>query len=137
VGVGVVVRDGRVEISVTDQGVGISAQELDRVFERFYRGDPARSRQTGGTGLGLSIVKHVVHNHRGEVRVWSHPGRGSTFTIKLATTEPEANQGSGVEAATVVESKKAGANKARPSEFVATTPQEQDTPTKGRERTSA
>jgi len=137
VGVGVVVRDGRVEISVTDQGVGISAQELDRVFERFYRGDPARSRQTGGTGLGLSIVKHVVQNHRGEVRVWSHPGRGSTFTIKLNTTEPAQQQPPVGEAATVVESKKAGSAKMRPSEFVATTSTEQNTPTKGRERKSA
>jgi two-component system sensor histidine kinase SenX3 len=53
------------------------------VFERFFRLDPARSRNTGGTGLGLSIVKHVVQNHGGDVRVWSQPGRGSTFTIRL------------------------------------------------------
>ncbi len=137
VGVGVVVRDGRVEISVTDQGVGIPANELDRVFERFYRGDPARSRQTGGTGLGLSIVKHVVHNHRGEVRVWSHPGRGSTFTIKLNTTEPSHSQSPAGENTTVVEAKKATPVNTRPSEFVATTPTEQDPPTKGRERKSA
>lgn len=137
VGVGVVVREGRVEISVTDQGVGISAQELDRVFERFYRGDPARSRQTGGTGLGLSIVKHVIHNHRGEVRVWSHPGRGSTFSIKLSTTEPAENQSPVEENATVVESKKPVGAKTRPSEFVATTPSEDNPPTKARERKSA
>jgi len=137
VGVGVVVRDGRVEISVTDQGVGIPANELDRVFERFYRGDPARSRQTGGTGLGLSIVKHVVQNHRGEVRVWSHPGRGSTFTIKLNTTEPSQHQAPAGESATVVEPKKVTPVNTRPSEFVATTPTEQNTPTKGRERKSA
>lgn len=72
-----------VEISVTDQGVGIAENEQQRIFERFYRVDPARSRATGGTGLGLSIVKHVAAGHRGAVRVWSAPGRGSTFTISL------------------------------------------------------
>ncbi|MDH2444128.1 ATP-binding protein [Amnibacterium sp. CER49] len=83
VGVGARVRDGVVEISVSDQGVGIADDDLERVFERFYRGDPARSRSTGGTGLGLSIVKHIVENHGGDVRVWSRVGRGSTFTIRL------------------------------------------------------
>ena len=83
VGVGVIQRDDMVEISVTDQGVGIGEDEQERVFERFFRADPARSRVTGGTGLGLAIVKHVVHNHGGEVRLWSQPGRGSTFTIAL------------------------------------------------------
>ncbi len=83
VGVGVNAVDGIVEIAVTDQGIGIAPEELDRVFERFYRIDPARSRHTGGTGLGLSIVKHVVQNHGGDVRVWSQPGYGSTFTILL------------------------------------------------------
>lgn len=87
VGVGVNSADGIVEIAVTDQGIGIAADEIDRVFERFYRIDPARSRHTGGTGLGLSIVKHVVQNHGGDVRVWSQPGYGSTFTIRL----PEAS----------------------------------------------
>lgn len=72
-----------VEISVTDQGIGIPEQDRDRIFERFYRVDPARSRETGGTGLGLSIVKHVVQNHGGEVRLWSVEGAGSTFTIRL------------------------------------------------------
>jgi two-component system sensor histidine kinase SenX3 len=88
VGIGARSRDGVVEIAVTDQGVGIPDDEIDRVFERFYRGDPARSRQTGGTGtgLGLSIVKHIAENHGGEVRVWSRPGRGSTFTIRLPET---------------------------------------------------
>ncbi|MCU1472150.1 cell wall metabolism sensor histidine kinase WalK [Amnibacterium sp.] len=88
VGIGARSRDGVVEIAVTDQGVGIPDEEIDRVFERFYRGDPARSRQTGGTGtgLGLSIVKHIAENHGGEVRVWSRPGRGSTFTIRLPET---------------------------------------------------
>lgn len=83
VGIGVTSAEGVVEIAVTDQGIGIAAEELDRVFERFYRIDPARSRHTGGTGLGLSIVKHVVQNHGGDVRVWSQPGYGSTFTIRL------------------------------------------------------
>jgi two-component system sensor histidine kinase SenX3 len=83
VGVGVRSRDGIVEIAVVDQGIGISAEEQDRVFERFYRVDPARSRETGGTGLGLSIVKHVAADHGGDVQVWSQPGRGSTFTLRL------------------------------------------------------
>ena len=72
-----------VEISVVDQGVGLTPEQQDRVFERFYRVDLARSRETGGTGLGLSIVKHVAANHGGEVRLWSAPGRGSTFTLRL------------------------------------------------------
>ncbi|MET4703443.1 ATP-binding protein [Frigoribacterium sp. UYMn621] len=87
VGVGVSNADGIVEIAVTDQGIGIPDDELDRVFERFFRIDPARSRHTGGSGLGLSIVKHVVQNHGGDIRVWSQPGNGSTFTIRL----PEAS----------------------------------------------
>ena len=86
VGVGVRSRDGSVEIAVSDQGIGIAGAELDRVFERFYRTDQARSRQTGGSGLGLSIVKHIVENHGGSVRAWSRPGRGSTFTIRLPET---------------------------------------------------
>jgi two-component system sensor histidine kinase SenX3 len=72
-----------VEISVVDQGIGIPAQEIDRIFERFYRVDPARHRSTGGTGLGLSIVKHVAAVHGGEVKVWSVQGQGSTFTLVL------------------------------------------------------
>jgi len=76
-------EDGVVEVAVTDQGAGIPEEELDRVFERFYRVDPARSRRTGGTGLGLAIVKHVVQNHGGDVRVWSQVGSGSTFTLRL------------------------------------------------------
>ena len=73
------------EVTVTDQGIGIPLEDLDRVFERFYRVDPARSRETGGTGLGLAIVKHIVNNHGGHVRVWSSPGSGSTFTLELPT----------------------------------------------------
>jgi two-component system sensor histidine kinase SenX3 len=72
-----------IEIAVTDQGIGISEKDRDRVFERFYRVDPARSRATGGTGLGLSIVKHVAASHGGEVTVWSAEGQGSTFTLRL------------------------------------------------------
>jgi two-component system sensor histidine kinase SenX3 len=87
VGVGVTQRDGVVEIAVTDQGIGIPEEDLERVFERFYRIDPARARNTGGSGLGLSIVKHAVQNHGGDVRVWSQVGKGSTFTIRL----PEAS----------------------------------------------
>jgi len=83
IGIGVSHGGGVVEIAVTDQGIGIPESERDRVFERFFRVDAARSRNTGGSGLGLSIVKHVVQNHGGDVRVWSHPGYGSTFTIRL------------------------------------------------------
>ena len=74
---------GSVEIAVVDQGIGIPADEVDRIFERFYRVDPARHRSTGGTGLGLSIVKHVAATHGGEARVWSVEGQGSTFTLTL------------------------------------------------------
>lgn len=89
VGVGIRQRDGYAQISVTDQGPGISPEEQERVFERFYRVDSARSRQTGGTGLGLSIVKHVLANHGGEVSLWSQPGHGSTFTLRLPLADEE------------------------------------------------
>jgi two-component system sensor histidine kinase SenX3 len=91
VAVGVHDREDAVEISVSDQGTGIDASDRERIFERFYRADPARSRDTGGTGLGLAIVKHIVSNHRGEVTVWSQLGAGSTFTIRLPhmTTVPD------------------------------------------------
>ncbi len=72
-----------VEISVADEGIGIAEKDLERVFERFYRADPARSRATGGTGLGLAIVKHIATNHGGSVTVWSVEGTGSTFTLRL------------------------------------------------------
>lgn len=75
--------DDIVEITVADQGIGIPEAELERIFERFYRVDPARSRETGGTGLGLSIVKHVASNHGGDVKVWSSPNVGSSFALRL------------------------------------------------------
>jgi two-component system sensor histidine kinase SenX3 len=87
VGIGVRSKEGLISISVTDQGEGLSAEDQERVFERFYRVDSARSRHTGGTGLGLSIVKHVASNHGGEVTLWSQPGQGSTFTLRLPEME--------------------------------------------------
>lgn len=87
VGIGVKLDDDVVEIAVTDRGIGIPESDQSRVFERFYRADQARSRRTGGTGLGLSIVKHAVQRHGGEVRLWSRPDRGSTFTIRLPLSE--------------------------------------------------
>ncbi|MET0965873.1 MAG: ATP-binding protein [Nakamurella sp.] len=80
-------RDGQVQIAVTDRGVGIAPEFTERVFERFFRIDPARSRSTGGTGLGLAIVKHVAANHGGTATVWSRPGTGSTFTLRLPGLE--------------------------------------------------
>ncbi|MBP2322305.1 two-component system sensor histidine kinase SenX3 [Kibdelosporangium banguiense] len=76
-------HEGHVEIAVTDRGIGIADEHQQRVFERFYRVDKARSRVTGGTGLGLAIVKHVAANHGGEVKLWSRPGTGSTFTLRI------------------------------------------------------
>jgi two-component system sensor histidine kinase SenX3 len=70
-------------VMVSDQGIGIAKDDLDRIFERFYRVDPARARNTGGTGLGLSVVKHVAASHGGDVRVWSEPGYGSSFSLRL------------------------------------------------------
>ncbi len=87
-----------VEIMVKDQGIGIPSNDLDRIFERFYRVDPARSRVTGGTGLGLAIVKHVCQNHGGECTAWSEVGVGSTFVLRLpayggaADTTPQAHE---------------------------------------------
>ncbi len=75
--------DGFVEIAVTDRGLGIAPEQQERVFERFFRIDQARSRATGGTGLGLAIVKHVAANHGGDVQLWSKPGTGSTFTLRI------------------------------------------------------
>lgn len=76
-------------IRVTDRGIGIAPEDQKRVFERFFRVDKARSRSTGGTGLGLAIVKHVVANHGGNIKLWSRPGTGSTFTIELPVHQPE------------------------------------------------
>jgi len=95
VGVGLRQRDGFAQISVTDQGPGISADEQERIFERFYRIDSARSRQTGGTGLGLSIVKHILANHGGEVSVWSQEGQGSTFTLRIPMVDEQENEPDG------------------------------------------
>jgi len=81
--------DGKIEIFVQDDGPGIPAESLDRVFERFYRVDKARSREQGGTGLGLSIVKHIVQAHGGEVWVKSEPGKGATFFFTLPATETQ------------------------------------------------
>lgn len=81
-----------IEIAVTDRGIGIARKDQERVFERFFRADKARSRATGGTGLGLAIVKHVAANHNGSIGLWSQPGTGSTFTLSipayLANCEP-------------------------------------------------
>ncbi|MET0701980.1 MAG: ATP-binding protein [Mycobacterium sp.] len=76
-------RGDNVEIAVTDRGIGIARADQERVFERFFRVDQARSRATGGTGLGLAIVKHVAANHDGSIRLWSQPGTGSTFTLSI------------------------------------------------------
>jgi two-component system sensor histidine kinase SenX3 len=83
-------KDSTVDIAVIDQGIGIAAKDLDRIFERFYRADLARSRDTGGTGLGLAIVKHIAVNHAGRVDVESTYGQGSTFTLRLPTRPPDA-----------------------------------------------
>lgn len=87
-------RDGMVRLAVTDRGIGISGENQRRIFERFFRVDPARSRATGGTGLGLAIVKHIAANHGGTATVWSRPGTGSTFTLVLpALTTPRSTPG--------------------------------------------
>ena len=83
VGIGCSNKDSIAEIAVTDSGSGISPEHQERIFERFYRADPSRSRETGGTGLGLSIVKHVAKIHRGEVKLFSQVGVGSTFTLRV------------------------------------------------------
>ena len=79
----------RIDLPVTDRGIGIAPEHQQRVFERFFRVDPARSRATGGTGLGLAIVKHVAANHGGEVRLWSQTGVGSTFTLRVPAATAE------------------------------------------------
>ena len=89
VGVGIKQVDSVAEISVADSGRGISEEDQERIFERFYRVDPSRSRETGGTGLGLSIVKHAAQNHNGEVSLFSRLGVGSTFTLKIPAMEKQ------------------------------------------------
>jgi two-component system sensor histidine kinase SenX3 len=91
VGIGLRSVNGIAEIAVTDHGVGIAAEDQERIFERFYRVDPSRSRDTGGTGLGLSIVKHVASNHRGEIKLFSQVGIGSTFTLRLPLADTNLN----------------------------------------------
>jgi two-component system sensor histidine kinase SenX3 len=91
VGIGLRAIDGVAEIAVTDHGVGIAPEDQERIFERFYRVDPSRSRDTGGTGLGLSIVKHVASNHRGEIKLFSQVGLGSTFTLRLPLADTDIN----------------------------------------------
>jgi two-component system sensor histidine kinase SenX3 len=119
VGVGTSIKGGVVEVSVTDQGQGIAEADLERIFERFYRSDPARSRDTGGTGLGLAIVKHVINNHHGEVRVWSQLGKGSTFTVRLRRAPEEATrEDPATEADDAMSSRKTTAPRA--AEYVAT-----------------
>jgi len=76
-------RGDNIEIAITDRGIGIARADQERVFERFFRVDQARSRATGGTGLGLAIVKHVAANHNGSIRLWSQQGTGSTFTLSI------------------------------------------------------
>jgi two-component system sensor histidine kinase SenX3 len=82
-------RGENIEIAVTDRGIGIPLEDQERVFERFFRGDKARSRATGGSGLGLAIVKHVAANHNGTIGVWSKPGTGSTFTLSIPAISGE------------------------------------------------
>jgi two-component system sensor histidine kinase SenX3 len=83
VGVGLSAAEGIAEVAVIDKGIGIPLDQQERIFERFYRVDPSRSRETGGTGLGLSIVKHAANNHGGEVTLFSRPNLGSTFTLRI------------------------------------------------------
>jgi Signal transduction histidine kinase len=85
----VTVQDNVVVVRVSDTGVGIPQRDLPRIFERFYRVDRARSRETGGTGLGLAIVKHIAENHGGEVTVESELARGSTFQVRLPVAGPD------------------------------------------------
>ncbi|MGZ8619367.1 MAG: sensor histidine kinase [Actinomycetota bacterium] len=92
---GVSAEDGEVVLAVADTGLGIPQRELPRIFERFYRVDRARSRETGGTGLGLSIVRHVVENHGGSISVTSELGRGTRFEVRLPAVEAERRTGSG------------------------------------------
>jgi two-component system sensor histidine kinase SenX3 len=91
--VGIALRNNQdtAEVVITDSGVGIAIEDQARIFERFYRVDPSRSRETGGTGLGLAIVKHIALNHGGEISVFSKPGLGSTFTLSLPIDQKATN----------------------------------------------
>ncbi len=104
------VRGDRVEVAVTDRGIGIAPEHQQRVFERFFRADPARSRATGGTGLGLAVVKHVAAIHGGSVTLWSRVGVGSTFTLSLPLVAPPPTSG-----AAAVETSPSSANQPTPS----------------------
>ena len=86
---------GEAVLEVADQGPGLSESDAERVFERFYRGDPSRSRGSGGTGLGLSIASAIVHAHGGTVDVHSAPRRGATFRVSLPLRSAEEHSGSG------------------------------------------
>lgn len=102
------VRGGNVAIAVTDRGIGIDKEDQERVFERFFRVDKARSRATGGTGLGLAIVKHVAANHNGSIDLWSRPGTGSTFTLQIpGHFEPDPLAGDGDHNPAMIEKKAA------------------------------
>jgi len=95
IGIGITRNGQFIEVAVTDNGIGMTVEEAQRVFERFYRTDQARSRSTGGTGLGLSIVKHIVNHHGGDIRVWSRPNKGSTFTLRFPSAEVETTKAKG------------------------------------------
>ncbi len=116
------------EIAVTDRGVGIPSDAQQRVFERFYRADKARSRETGGTGLGLAIVKHVAANHGGEVRLWSSPGVGSTFTLSIplhpagAASDPPTPEAATPDTASPVPGPEGGGNAVRRDDTTAPDP---------------
>ena len=114
VGVGMRQRDGMALIAVTDQGPGIQEGEQERIFERFYRVDSARSRQTGGTGLGLSIVKHVMQQHGGRVDIWSQEGQGSTFTLcipLMSEQQGQEDQADGADGAAVTDAEEAASGR--------------------------
>ena len=111
------VDDTAVEVMVADQGIGIPGRDLDRIFERFYRVDKARSRETGGTGLGLSIVRHVATNHGGEVLVSSQEGEGSTFVLRLPASLVVRTPGDSIDAdATTVAAPVSDHEETRPHE---------------------
>ncbi|MBO3663800.1 sensor histidine kinase [Microbacterium stercoris] len=119
VGIGVHRSGDVVEIAVTDQGIGITEADQQRVFERFYRADQARSRRTGGSGLGLSIVKHAVSRHGGEIKLWSQPHRGSTFTVRLPLSDPPALESPDAKAAKARADKLKKIKKQNPAEIPA------------------